>query len=217
MSEQKNEIQACVSLLREIAEICEHATLMGSLDGGATRTVLRYNATLARLLQLEVVQDGFFQPLPETAGFGEIGVESRMLASFVPGQGHRPDRHREPSLLMRLAPFVESKDLGLMVREQLKAGINIDMEQLTQLAPFLDQEMLGELVRKSLTGEAVAPTEPIAPVEPVAPVAPVAPAKVWVEKPVEAPSLDELLERLKQPHLSTEERDQVLEQIRYRT
>lgn len=206
MNDQTDEIRSCVSLLREIAEICEHASLTGSLSGGSGRTAGRYNTTLERLVQLGAVPEGFFQPVPESTGYGEIGVEARMLAAYATkgrdGEKRKRGRSDEPSILMRLAPFVDAADLGVMVREHLKGGQAFDMEDLTHLAPFMDRETLGMLVRKNLSKS----EEPETPTE--APTIPV-PAP-----PEPKPSLDELLERLKQPNLTEDERDAILIQMR---
>ena len=225
MNDQTDEIQSCVQLLREIAEICEHASLTGSMSGGEGRTSSRYNSTLSRLVQLGAVQDGFFQAVPASASYGEVGVEARMLASYA-SKGKEFEKNRrkghsgEPSILLRLAPFVDPHDLGAMVREHLKQGLTFDMENLTHLAPFLDRETLGSLVRGHLVQEAN-PEVPGAPEAPEAPVAPVPPqpqeGETRIQAPIiheAAPSLDELLERLKQPGLSQDERDGILEQMR---
>ena len=111
-----------------------------------------------------------------------------------------------------------------MIRGQIKAGLKPDMETLTQLAPFLDRETLSGLVREHLeTGGESAPTEqPVAPPPPVtpppsvrvdgspAPRVPGAPNGTTEVKP----SMDELIERLKYPYLSTEQRNDLLDQIR---
>jgi hypothetical protein len=219
MNDQTDEIQSCVQLLREIAEICEHASLTGMMSGGETRTAARYNSTLNRLVQLGAVQEDLFQVVPTAASFGEVGVEARMLASFVT-RGKEAEKNRrkghsgEPSILMRLAPFVDPQDLGAMVREHLKQGLTLDMENLTQLAPFLDRETLGSLVRGHLVQED-APEAPKTP----APPAPPQPqeGETRIQAPIipePTPTLDELLEKLKQPGLSQDERDGILEQMR---
>ena len=79
---QENDIESCRRLLNEIAEMCDHASLTGSLASGVKRTVQRYNMVLERLTQAGDVPSGLFSTLPESADFGEIGVEARMLASY---------------------------------------------------------------------------------------------------------------------------------------
>ncbi|RYG44351.1 hypothetical protein EON79_15075, partial [bacterium] len=130
-----SDIQTCVNLLREIAEIANHASLTGGLGGGERRAVARYNSTLSRLVQLGAVGPNLFEPLPEDAGYGEIGIEARMLAASV---GKAPEEFRDevsqdPGILLRLAPFVDRKDLGEMVREQLRQGGILDMETVAHL------------------------------------------------------------------------------------
>ncbi len=236
MNDQTEEIQSCVSLLREISEMCEHASLTGSLSGGTQRTSDRYNATLQRLVQLQAVPEGLFQTLPQSADYGEIGVEARMLASYATKgreaeRNHRRGRRGEPSILMRLAPFVDTKDLGAMIRDHVKGGQTLDMEDLTHLAPFLDRETLGTLVRENLSKSQTSEPEPVPEpptVEPeeVFPHPPSATTFDWttritppiVQTPIEEkPSLDELVERLKQPNLTHEEREWLLEQMRHVT
>ncbi len=229
MNDQTEEIQSCVSLLREISEMCEHASLTGSLGGGAPRTADRYNATLQRLIQLQAVPEGLFQTLPQSADYGEIGVEARMLASYATKgkeaeKNHRRGRRGESSILMRLAPFVDTKDLGAMIREHVKGGQTLDMEDLTHLAPFLDRETLGAMVRENLSKSQTSEPEPT-PEPATAPTPELVPAPTFdgtrINPPIiqmptqEKPSLDELVARLKQPNLTQEERDWVLDQMRH--
>src|SRR5580658_3160661 len=141
---EDQEIEACRSLLEEIADMSDHASLTGSLSKGAGRTVQRYNAVLDRLESLDVIPHGLCEPLPDDAGFDEIGVEARMLGSFINRKGKAAKGRRDKSVLTRLAPFVDSRELGDLVREQLRHGLSIDLEDLTQLAPFLDKRMLSD-------------------------------------------------------------------------
>ena len=220
MNENRNsDIEGCVNVLREIADLCENASLAGSYSGGAGRVVLRYNTILADLRESGLVKAGMFDPLPESAGFGEIGVEARMLAAFV-----RKDRKKigngDPGILMRLAPFISSEDLSALVRKQIEAGAQIDMHMLTHLAPFMGKEELGYLLRDHLSAKPAppAPPEPAPAPQPAATPAPVA----EVQPPV-APAWPQedrvtmLLERLKDPRLSDEERTELVDRIRVLT
>lgn len=216
MSDQNQEIQSCIDLLREIGDICEHASLTGSFHDGTRRTIVRYNAILAKLTELGAVKEGFFETLPENATFGDVGIEARMLGSYLGGKsksGKNKGRSGDgdPGLLMRLAPFVDSADLSLIIREQIKQGLTLDMDNLAQLAPFMDGKELGSLVREAMSSEGKKPVEEeVKPTEEV--VTPPSPPPTVVK-----PTLDELLERLRYPYLSTEERDQLLQQVREQT
>ncbi|RYG43024.1 hypothetical protein EON79_17780, partial [bacterium] len=205
-----NEIQACVNLLREIAEIANHASLTGSLAGGERRAAARYNSTLNRLLELGAVGPGLFEPLPDDSNYGEIGIEARMLASSVdkPKEEFRPDMGHDPGILLRLAPFVDRKDLADMVRDQLRQAGSIDMETIAHLGPFLDREVIGDLLRGRF-----GPKPPNPPAPPVPPVPPVpAPAATPVagrgSDPEQEPAFNaaEVIAKLKNPSLSPEER-----------
>src|ERR1022692_592404 len=79
--DQENDIQSCRKLLNEIADMCEHASLTGSLSSGSKRTAQRFNTVLEHLSMTGTVPQGLFTPIPEDADYGEIGVEARMLGS----------------------------------------------------------------------------------------------------------------------------------------
>ncbi|AIE87111.1 hypothetical protein [Fimbriimonas ginsengisoli] len=221
-----NDIDATRSLLREIADLCEHASLTGSLQGGAGRVAQRYNAVLARFTESGVVPRDMFSYLSETAEYGEIGVEARMLSSYLrkdeAGTRRRMrDGEGDHAAFVRLAPFISREDLASLVRQQVEGGTRIDMGMLTQLAPFLGQEDLGQLLREHLR----TPTPPEreqAPEPPPTPPAPPAPGRQeWptiqfneAPQPPAEEKLSSLLERLKDPRLSEEERSNLVERIR---
>lgn len=213
MSHQPEEIRRAIHLLNEIAELCEQATLTGTLHGGAPRVVARYNQTLQWLDQTGAVAPGFFQPLPQHADYGEIGVEARMLASYIKGPSKERERERDedPGILVRLAPFVRKEDLAEMVRDHMRQGHRINPDLLTQLAPFLDQDMLGELVREHLARTRAATRSDAEP----APQPPRATTEItFAPPPPVRVSVRELLDRLSQPGVSDEERDAIMHQIR---
>lgn len=201
------------SLLKEIAELCEHASLTGAYAGGAHRVLIRYNAILEHLLEAKAIPADMFEMLPPNTGYGEIGVEARMLASFVKGSGKKDrDRDHSPrgdtSVLIRLAPFVKSEDLATMVRQQIQAGDAMDMNLITQLAPFLDRDMLSEILQDHLR-----PTPP-APPEPPAPPAPVVYEPLVPHAPAREERISVLVERLKDPTLSHIEQAEILDRLR---
>ncbi len=219
--EQGNEIQSCRRLLSEISEMCEHASLTGSLSGGEKRTAQRYNAVLNRLVELGAVSSGLFSPVPEDCKFGAIGVEARMLASALPSNKDK-DRGRhgddnDKNIILRLAPFIGQDELGQLVREHAIKGSELDINTISNLAPFLGQDFLGELLRGHLSkerkGTPAAPPEPKSPTAPAA--SPAAKPDYLPEPVVEASeTVDDLINLLKSPYLSDEERDQVSNRLK---
>ena len=221
----ENEIQSCKRLLHEMSEMCEGASLTGSLSGGAKRTALRYNAILNRLTECGDLPTGLFSPLPEEVDYSEIGVEARMLAAYFPSNKDK-NKHREEGdrgILMRLAPFVGPEELALLVRDQMKKGSGMDMHTLSSLAPFLGQGLLGELLRNHLAGGAptVEPPQPEPkPSTPEPPASPTPPTKPDFRlEPVSAQTerVEDLLDLLKSPYLSDEERAGAVERLRAAT
>lgn len=218
-----NEIAACQSLLREIAELCENASLTGSLSGGAGRVGQRYNALLGRLTAQGAVPQDLFSPIPEGAGYGEIGVEARMLAGYLKQEKKKDKRSGDPGILVRLAPFVSREDLANLIRQHWEQGTGVDMDTITHLAPFLAQEDLGKLLSSHFQAH-VASEKPEPPTPPAPPAAPAeAPTRPSGSEPTmhfnEAPRNPEdrlgvLLERLKDPRLSDAERLDLIERVR---
>lgn len=219
MNENPNfEPESTRSLLKEIAELCEHASLTGAFNGGTARVLIRYNSILEHLEEVRAVPTGMFQRLPDNASYGEIGVEARMLASFIKG-GKEKDKgpRADKSVLVRLAPFVKGEDLALMVRQQMAQGSAMDMDLITQLAPFLDQNMLSEILKDHLRPPT--PPDPPAPPAPPAPPfrhePPVTPYEALPPRiPVREEKLSVLIERLKDPTISHIEQAEILDRIR---
>lgn len=217
--EHRDNIRPLRSMLREIAELAEHASLTGSLEGGVASATRRYNSCLRQLRTAGIVPDGLFEELDEaTTTYGRLGVDARLLASTVGEPDHRHGRrHRggeESSVLMRLAPFVSQEDLAKLVRRQLDNDGAIDLNSLTHLAPFLDQATLGMLLEAGMEPRSQ-PTPP-APPEP----APQPTVNVMrIESPSPAPpatpqeTLDDLIIRLSQPHLTAHERLEIAKRI----
>ena len=140
-------------LLLEIADLCDHATLTGSMASGARRTAERYNAVVTRLGNAGEIPTGLFEPLPETADFGEIGVEARMLGGYLSDgdkRRYRDDKDESRSIIVRLAPFIGQAELRDLVQQHAKRGKALDPNTITALAPFLGQEYLSEIVREHL-------------------------------------------------------------------
>jgi len=202
--------------------MCDQASLTGSLSGGSKRAAQRYNSVLSYLVRSGNVPDSLFAPIPEDAGYGEIGVEARMLAGYLPSnrEKNKFQDDNEKNILIRLAPFVGRDELGLLIREQIGKGVGLDMNTLSNLAPFLGQDILGELIRGHLDNRAKAQEE--------APPEPTPPAPTPRETPshfdyrlehvsTEKDSVEDLLNLLKSPYLSDEERNSLVERLRTAT
>jgi hypothetical protein len=185
-----NELITLKNLLREISKIAEDADITGSLESGVGRAISRYNRVLAQLEELGAVSPGLFQPLKPEDGYGALVVESRLLrSSFEEGDERRRDRREQrrqeaasgrssvdPSLLVRLAPFVQSADLANLVRECTAQNVHIHEDTITAIAPFLDSATLGKLVREHIIGAVQAVPQPEPSPEPApVPEAPIAP------------------------------------------
>ncbi len=126
------EVRRLAKLLKGIAEMAEGASISGSLSGGATGAVRKYNAVVQRLVSLEVITSGLFQPLAEGASFDEVGVESGLLARYLKDfdqdeerwgwkSSCGPDNNVVVSLggLKDLKDLNDLRDLGRVIREQL--------------------------------------------------------------------------------------------------
>ncbi len=136
MTENNNiaEIKRRRRLLRESADIAQHASLTGSLAGGASRAVRRYNSVVARLEEIGAATPGMFEPLPDTTTFDELGVESTLLAGYLKEDIDQYERQQSAQAgqggggpnnlfitsansLEGLKDLQELKDLGRMIRE----------------------------------------------------------------------------------------------------
>jgi hypothetical protein len=217
----EDELNSSRRMLRELADLAEHASLTGSLSDGIGRAVAKYNTIVERLTREGEVPQGLFTALPGNASYGDLGVEARLLATHLGengnGCGHGKHKHKDAGVLMRLAPFVSSEDLSNLIREQMRSNADVDMETLTQLAPFLEQSMLGELLRQHI-GSAAAARAPSPPTAPAAPAPPSESAAPVDRTPAAAPEAqppqpEDLLELLKNPHLSEAERADLIEKL----
>ncbi|HLK15115.1 MAG TPA: hypothetical protein VKT78_09940 [Fimbriimonadaceae bacterium] len=215
---QELDTRACKRLLNEIADLCDHASLTGSMSTGARRVVERYNSVLRRLEESGQVPAGLFGAVPETADFGEIGVEARMLAGYLRGDDkfrHGNGREDGRSVIVRLAPFIGQSELKELVIQQAEKGTPLDVNTITALAPFLGQEYLSKIVRDHL----LRPEHPEAPSEkPQPPSAPPAPGDSSpVPMEPDEQGIGHLLDRLQDPTLPDRERQHIIERIRIAT
>ena len=146
------------NLLRELADLAEHASLTGSMAGGQATAVRRYNQALAVLVDEDVVPEGVFSKLPESTTFDELAVECKLLLATLKGDAGEPDRKGKGrrggdfdyNVLMGLAPFTRGEDLARLVESEIKSGARIPGHVLVALAPFLPGDMITKLVSARL-------------------------------------------------------------------
>jgi hypothetical protein len=223
--------ESMLRLLKEIAAMCEEASLTGGLSGGASQVAQRYNSILRHFVAQGAVPDGFFLPLAEDSGYPKIGVESRMLAAFLEENG-KSGSHKnktDSSFLVRLAPFVDSADLAELIQKYTHEGGHFDPGVITALAPFLKSGDLGQIIRKhmdsAIRDRATPSSEPDPTPEskaakpethpaPSAPQTPTSRHLATVEDHSPArPSLEELSSQLRRPDISPEERQTIAMQL----
>ena len=128
-SDNRTEIRRLRRLVREIGELAQHASLTGSLQGGASSAARRYNTIIQRLEELGAVSPGLFQPLAadEAANFDEIGVESKLVAGYLEEEEEEEragkGQHGGPNVIIGslngMQSLEELKDLGRIIRENL--------------------------------------------------------------------------------------------------
>jgi hypothetical protein len=208
---QNPELSTIRSILNELSEVAEHATLTGSLSSGVRQAAQSYNGALAFLTARGSLPEGMFDPMDvDRADYGEIGVQCRLLLAATNVERRREGRGYGD--VVALAPFLKSEDLAELVREQIgEATLPTDL--LAGLAPFLDSETLGSLVRRRM-GRIPEPPAPPSPPSPTVPPVPTWDARPVVAEerlPVGAPpepreSLESLAAKLQRPDLSPEER-----------
>jgi hypothetical protein len=157
----KNHNQKLVALLETLAEMAEHDSLTGAYSGGGAHAATRFNAILNELVAAGSVPDGLFSPLPADAQFAAVGMEARLLRSYI---GEEPSAHSDPpglGSIVGLAPFVESSVLAEAVEDILQSGSRPSMAELVALAPFMEQADLSRLV--SMISRKGRPEPPSAP------------------------------------------------------
>lgn len=165
-SESKKELRRICSLLQELADLAEHASLTGALEGGSRRAARRYNAIVEHLEEREIIPEGVFQPLDEDQdGYDAVGIESKLLLGYIreereegdeepgaaPFEGKRRKR-RKPDFefILGLAPFMDRRDVGRMVRAAVKGKQNVEPGFIMGLAPFMDRDEIARLVREHM-------------------------------------------------------------------
>src|SRR5450631_2709527 len=122
MSNDRNsELNAARNALREIGEFAEQASLTGSPRTGAARLAEHYNALLVRVQELATIPEGLFTAIQASDGdYGQICVDSRMLLAHVSDRDRKNGRNADEfGSIVALAPFVNSEDLGRLIREKM--------------------------------------------------------------------------------------------------
>jgi hypothetical protein len=129
------------------------------------------------------VAAGMFEPLPDSAGFGQLCIEARLLSGYLRGAAHEARHGREddkaPSTspdvctIIALAPFMDRKDLTELAKNALSSCGCVDAGVLVGLAPFMEHGEIGRIAREHMKGwfrasqpEPPSPTEAPAPPEP---------------------------------------------------
>jgi len=79
----QKEVKAISRLLVKTADLAEQASLTGSFEDGMGRCIHQYNVAVIQLERLGAVPTGFFLPLPESAGYGSIGIACAQIASYI--------------------------------------------------------------------------------------------------------------------------------------
>ena len=211
---QDTPIDVARRVLAELAELAEHASLTRGLRGGEKSAAQAYNRVLATFIATERFPEGMFEPIePETADFGQLGVQCRLLSAAM---GAKAEAHPGESLgsIVGLAPFLDAKDLAELVRERIDGDVRVPESMLTALAPFLDSETLGSLIRRR-PRPPVPPQPPTAPAHTSAPRTPAPPAEptitdrtlAFVDAPPE--NLETLASELRRPDLTPAERQRI--------
>jgi hypothetical protein len=130
--EKATEVRRLRRLLKDIADLAQHASLTGSLQGGVRTATRRYNTVIARLETLNITSPGLFTALGDDTTFDELGVEASLLAGYLKEDEQAADERSGNKSGNNSAPFInivgdlgslhgleELKDLGKQIRESL--------------------------------------------------------------------------------------------------
>jgi len=130
--ERATEVRRLRRLLKDIADLAQHASLTGSLQGGVRTATRRYNTVITRLESLNVTSPGLFSALGDDTTFDELGVEASLLAGYLKEDEQPADERGGNKSGNNSAPFInivgdlgslhgleELKDLGKQIRESL--------------------------------------------------------------------------------------------------
>lgn len=138
-----------ISILQELVEICDHASLTGSLAQGRETVVARYNSAVNHLVTNQDVPAEMFQPLGPETGIDQVGVEARLLLAATRETNRSPEEF-DLQTLTALAPFTRGEDLAQLIHKFVDSGRPAPVHVLTGLAPFLRSEDLHLLLERAL-------------------------------------------------------------------
>lgn len=79
----QKELKRIHRLLRQMAEMVQHASLTGSLQQGGTQAVQQYNNIVVRLEQIGEIPTGFFPSLAADIPFDGVGIAAGSLAAYI--------------------------------------------------------------------------------------------------------------------------------------
>lgn len=90
--ERQQEIRGLFQILEQTAEMAEDSALTENYKGGESRCILQFNKVLKRLDELDAIPTDLFEPLDESASYGEISIACNHLAAYLSeGLGAFPD------------------------------------------------------------------------------------------------------------------------------
>ena len=122
--EKSKEIRRIFHLVESTAKIAKEATLTGMLKGGEKRCIKQFNNALNRLIEIDIVPEGLFDPLEEEAEFSEVGVACYHLAGFLKSDlddfeisQKKMDKEKIKKIIV--GNIGELKDLGEVIRQAM--------------------------------------------------------------------------------------------------
>lgn len=77
------EIRGLFQILEQTAEIAEDSLLTETHKDGENRCISQFNKVLVRLIEINEIPDGLFDPLPEHSDYSEINIACRHLAAYL--------------------------------------------------------------------------------------------------------------------------------------
>ncbi len=122
--EKNKEIIRIFHLVESTAKLAKEATLTGMLKGGEKRCIKQFNNALNRLIEIDIVPEGLFDPLEEDAEVSEVGVACYHLAGFLKSDldefeisQKKMDKEKIKKIIV--GNIGELKDLGEVIRQSM--------------------------------------------------------------------------------------------------
>lgn len=164
-------VKQAKTLLKELASVSEHASLTGAYSDGLPSARDKINWLMAWAEAQQIAPTGFFRPLSESAGWGEVGVEARMMMASLKevDEFEEEDDMPPPDEDDEVPQDEEGRDYGFIFGEGLgrklkklrklkrlkhlaeSTGMGIkDPGVLVAMAPFLDSDDLAALVMEHM-------------------------------------------------------------------